>query len=97
MAGGGNALDAAAALTGVGGGTLGAAAGLAGGLLSNSGGTSSHTTVINPQPVMLVHGNSLYVAFEGKITKFDLATLALQSEAWYVAPPATTVAETPAE
>jgi len=56
-------------LGGMGGGGLGAAAGGA--------------KVIVSQPAMVVHGNFLYLATDGKLMKFDLDTLAKLAEVTY--------------
>lgn len=68
---------------------LGALGGL-GGLGSLVGGTTAApgVSVVVSQPAMLIHGNSLYVAYEGKITKFDAETLQVQAQATYGTPPA---------
>jgi hypothetical protein len=71
---------------GGGGGGLGAAAALGGELLKDdkpARAPAAAPTIIMPQPVMLIHGNSLYIAYEGKVTRFDLMTLAMLAEGYY--------------
>ena len=68
-------------LGGMGGmGGMGMLGALGGGL---GGATQAPTTIIVSQPFMLVHGGSLYIAYRGKVTKFDVETLAKQAEAVY--------------
>lgn len=72
-------------LTGMGSlGLLGALGGLGGGLPAAP---APAQTVIIAQPAMLVHGNSLYVAYQGTVVKLDLETLEKQAEATYWKPP----------
>jgi len=63
-------------------GALGGLGGMAGGLAPGAG----SPTIIVSQPAMLVHGGCLYVAADGKVTKFDLDTLEKLAEATYGTP-----------
>jgi hypothetical protein len=63
-------------------GALGLMGGLGGG--APSGG---NVTVIIQQPVALVSGSFLFVLYQGRITKYDLQTLAKVAEATYPTEP----------
>ena len=62
-------------------GMLGALAGL-GGLGAARGGQ----TIVISQPAMVVHGNSIYVAYEGRVTRLDAETLQPLAEGTYWTP-----------
>lgn len=66
-------------------GMLGALAGLGGGGLG--GAAQAPVTVIITQPVMMMTSDSIYIAYQGTITKFHLATLTKQAEATYPTQP----------
>lgn len=73
-------------LGGMGGlGLLGALGGLGGGLPGAA--LAPSQTVIIAQPAMLIHGNSLYVAYQGTVVKLNLNTLEREAEATYWNPP----------
>ncbi len=67
---------------------LGMLGALGGGMLPGAGGGAAPTIIVS-QPAMLVHGNSLYIAADGKVTKFDLVSLKKLGEAFYGTPSAT--------
>ena len=67
----------------------GAVGGVASELLGGAG-ASPTVTVTAEQPVMIIHGDSLFIAYRGTITKLDIATLTKQAEATYpTVPPGT--------
>ena len=73
-------------LGGMGGlGLLGALGGLGGGL--SGAAPAPAQTIIIAQPAMLIHGNSLYIAYQGTVVKLNLDTLEKEAEATYWKPP----------
>lgn len=79
-------------LLGGGGAGAGQLMGLLGGMggLGGAAGLSAGApTVIVSQPALVAHGDYLYLAQDGKIMKFDLATLKLVAEGTYAVPKVT--------
>jgi len=68
-------------------GGLGMLGALGGQMLQGQAAGASAPPVIVSQPTMLIHNGSLYIAYQGKVTKFDAETLTKQAEAWYATPP----------
>lgn len=80
--------DLLGGMGGMGGlGMLGGLGGL-GGLSGLGGGGAAPPSVVIYQPAMLIHNGSLYIAYKGKITKFDASTLVKQQEAYFDTPAA---------